>query len=85
MRRKRDSKPLILVVAPVAYNLLTMLLLCGPSHRYFYYASVIVVPIALFCFRGVVLPMLALRMKGIRHESAEEEEADLQARGRFRE
>lgn len=60
---KRDSKPLILVVAPVAYNLLTMLLLCGPSHRYFYYASVIVVPIALFCFRGVVFADV-----GITHE-----------------
>lgn len=57
---KRDSKPLVLVVAPVAYSLLTMLLLCGPSHRYFYFASVIVAPIALFCFRGVGLAGVGL-------------------------
>lgn len=33
------------------YNLLTMLLLCGPSYRYFYFNSVLVIPISLLALQ----------------------------------
>ncbi len=49
--RKEHCK-LLLMLPPVTYNLLTMLLLCGPSHRYFYYCSVLLIPIVLFTLYG---------------------------------
>lgn len=44
---RRKYQNLLYVVPIVAYNLLTMLLLCGPSHRYFYFNAVIFTPILL--------------------------------------
>lgn len=44
--RKKYQK-FLYIIPVVAYNLLTMLLLCGPSHRYFYFNSVITAPILL--------------------------------------
>ena len=35
----------------VSYNLLTMLLLCGPSHRYFYFNNMLLFPIIIFIVR----------------------------------
>lgn len=43
-----DTLSLAITLAPVTYNILTMLLLCGPSHRYFYYSSVLALPVMLF-------------------------------------
>ena len=45
---KGDMLSFAIALAPIAYNLLTMLLLCGPSHRYFYYSSVLALPVLLF-------------------------------------
>lgn len=45
---RREYPKLLFVTPAIAYNLLTMLLLCGPSHRYFYYNSVLILPIILF-------------------------------------
>lgn len=46
----REYRKMIYVIPVLSYNLLTMLLLCGPSHRYFYFNSVIVLPIVLLMF-----------------------------------
>lgn len=42
---RKEYKKLLFSVPIEAYNLLTMLLLCGPSHRYFYFNSVLIIPI----------------------------------------
>lgn len=49
---RKDHCKLLLALPPITYNLLTMLLLCGPSHRYFYYCSVLLIPIVLFTLYG---------------------------------
>lgn len=49
---RKEHRKLLLILPPIAYNLLTMLLLCGPSHRYFYYCSVLLIPIVLFAMYG---------------------------------
>lgn len=49
---KMGNYTLSIFVLPVlAYNFLTMLLLCGPSHRYFYFNSVLVLPIMLLLLK----------------------------------
>lgn len=40
---RKEGCRITLIVPPLAYNLFTMLLLCGPSHRYFYCSSVLVI------------------------------------------
>lgn len=47
---KKQYQKLIFLLPIIAYNLLTMLLLCGPSHRYFYFNTVLVLPILFFVF-----------------------------------
>lgn len=44
---RKDYQKITLIVPTIAYNILTMLLLCGPSHRYFYFNSVLILPIVL--------------------------------------
>lgn len=44
---RKKYKNLIYIIPIIAYNLLTMLLLCGPSHRYFYFNNVLFLPIIL--------------------------------------
>lgn len=44
---RKEFYKLLLILPLVAYNLSTMMLLCGPSHRYFYFNSVLVFPIIL--------------------------------------
>ncbi len=48
---RREYEKLTYCLPVVFYNLLTMLLLCGPSHRYFYFNSVLILPIALLLLR----------------------------------
>ena len=43
--RRKEYEKLIFSVPILTYNLLTMFLLCGPSHRYFYFNSVLILPI----------------------------------------
>ncbi|MDY4607671.1 MAG: DUF6020 family protein [Eubacterium sp.] len=42
---RKESSKLVYCFPFVCYNLLTMLLLCGPSHRYFYFNSVLALPV----------------------------------------
>lgn len=42
---RKECDKLVYCLPFVCYNLLTMLLLCGPSHRYFYFNSVLFLPI----------------------------------------
>lgn len=42
---RKEYGKLLLCIPLVFYNLCTMLLLCGPSHRYFYYNHVLALPI----------------------------------------
>lgn len=44
---RKKYQNFLYIIPVVTYNLLTMLLLCGPSHRYFYFNSVIYLPILL--------------------------------------
>ena len=44
---RKEYQKITIIIPIVAYNLLTMLLLCGPSHRYFYFNSVLILPIVL--------------------------------------
>lgn len=48
---RKEYSTLALILPFICYNLLTMLLLCGPSHRYFYFNSVLFLPIILFGLR----------------------------------
>jgi len=45
---KRNYENILLLLPTICYNVMTMLLLCGPSHRYFYFNSVLIVPITLY-------------------------------------
>ena len=47
----RRDKNFLYVVPVIFYNLLTMLLLCGPSHRYFYFNNVIFFPVLLLMLK----------------------------------
>jgi len=49
LRRRRGMKALLLIVPSAAYNIGTMLLLCGGDYRFFQFNSVITVPLALVC------------------------------------
>lgn len=44
---RKKYKNLLYIIPIISYNLLTMLLLCGPSHRYFYFNNVLFFPILL--------------------------------------
>lgn len=44
---REKYKNLLYIIPIIFYNLLTMLLLCGPSHRYFYFNNVLFLPILL--------------------------------------
>jgi len=49
LRRRRGLKALLLVVPSMAYNIGTMLMLCGGDYRFFQYNAVITVPLVLVC------------------------------------
>lgn len=46
--RNKHYEVSAIIMPMVVYNLLTMLMLCGPSHRYFYFNSVVILPVILF-------------------------------------
>ncbi len=46
---KREWTKLVFIVPILAYVFLTMLLLCGPSHRYFYFVHVLGIPALVVC------------------------------------
>lgn len=48
--RKKYEK-LLYILPFLTYNMLTMMLLCGPSHRYFYFNSVLFLPVILLVLR----------------------------------
>ena len=52
--KTKRGKLLCLTGPLLAYDFLTMCLLCGPSHRYFYINSVLVIPLILTCFQSNV-------------------------------
>ena len=45
---RKEYGKLLLCVPPVIYNLCTMLFLCGPSHRYFYFNHVLAIPVIVY-------------------------------------
>jgi hypothetical protein len=49
IRRRRGLKALLLVVPSMAYNIGTMLMLCGGDYRFFQFNAVITMPLALVC------------------------------------
>jgi len=49
LRRRRGLKALLLVVPSMAYNIGTMLMLCGGDYRFFQFNAVITVPLVLVC------------------------------------
>ncbi|HIR97976.1 MAG TPA: hypothetical protein IAD39_08930 [Candidatus Merdisoma faecalis] len=51
-RKGKGWKALVLTLPVLAYNYGTMLLLCGPTYRFFHFDSVIFVPLCLLLFSG---------------------------------
>jgi len=49
LRRRRGLKALLLVVPSMAYNIGTMLMLCGGDYRFFQFNAVITLPLVLVC------------------------------------
>jgi hypothetical protein len=47
-----DKKLKSIILAIISYDFFTMLLLAGPSHRYFYFNVVLLLPIILAAFSG---------------------------------
>ncbi len=47
----REYRKMVLIIPMMVYNLLTMCLLCGPNFRYFYFNSVIFLPIAVLMLK----------------------------------
>jgi hypothetical protein len=49
LRRRRGLKALLLAVPSMAYNIGTMLMLCGGDYRFFQFNAVITIPLVLVC------------------------------------
>jgi len=49
LRRRRGLHTLLLILPSAAYNIGTMLMLCGGDYRFFQFNAVITIPLVLVC------------------------------------